>query len=122
MYQVTSGIVRLAAAVLLVAMVSGCQTANYAGSGPLTLSPASTAHLQKYLNEQNGAAFAVTEDGRYSMYRYCPQASCVSGDEQYFTVQRCESNAKRTCKIIAVDRRIIWEGPVTDANGNLLNP
>ena len=121
MIQLTSGTVRLAAAVTLVAVLSGCQT-NYAGSGPLMLSPASTYNLQKYLSKQNGEAFAITEDGRFPVYAVCPQASCLELDYQYRAIQRCESEAKRTCKILAVGRRIIWEGPVTDAKGNLLNP
>lgn len=113
---------RLAGALSLVLLLAGCQTTNYAGTGPLRLSQRATDFLQKYLSLHNGAAFAISEDGRYYTYRYCPQASCVEGDHQYFAVQNCESNSKRTCKILAVGRKVVWQGPVTTADGRLLNP
>ncbi len=99
-------------AIAMVVVLSGCQTNNYAGSGPLSLSPRASDSLEKYLGKHNKGAFAISEDGLCTYYLYCPASSCLDRDEKYFAVQGCKSACKRTCGLLADGQRVIWNGPV----------
>ena len=113
---------RLIATFFLVTLVAGCQTNNYAGSGPLQLSPRMGDFYQKYLKVQGKAAFAISEDGQCGTYRFCSESTCLERDEKYFAIRNCKDGCKKSCAIFAVRSSIVWQGPVTDANGKRLNP
>ena len=109
-------------AVAMAVVLSGCQTNNYAGSGPLQLSPGMGDFYQKYLKVQGKAAFAISEDGQCGTYRFCSESTCLERDEKYFAIRNCKDGCKKSCAIFAVRSSIVWQGPVTDANGKRLNP
>lgn len=102
--------------------LSGCQT-KYAGSGPLQISPAVSNYFHLYMDDRQRAAIAVSLDGKCASYRHCSAAVGICGeeDEAYFTKRGCESSCKKACGVLAVGTTIIWDGPVTDADGNDLN-
>lgn len=103
------------AVIILTIIVGGCKTdAEYAGNGPLTLNTSTSDFLNKYLNDIGGITFAVSTNGRCSSYRVCRSGgTCREGDERYFAIQGCESLCKTTCKLLAVYRSIVWNGPVS---------
>ncbi|MBT3358926.1 MAG: hypothetical protein HN403_04780 [Rhodospirillales bacterium] len=111
-------LIALAAIIIL----SGCQT-KYAGSGPLQISPAVSNYFQLYMNDSQRAALAVSLDGKCASYRFCSAVAgvCAEGDEAYFTKRGCESSCKKSCGVLAVGSTIVWDGPVTDSDGNDLN-
>jgi len=110
-------------ALAAVVILSGCQTTNYAGSGPLTLGPNTSAYFQQYLNDRGKAAFAVSPGGGCAVYFQCPAVAgaCVQNDTQFFTLRSCKDRCNTDCKILAVRSRVVWEGPVTDSNNSPLN-
>lgn len=119
-------LVRTSTALLALAAVvflSGCQTTNYAGSGPLKLGPNTSAYFQEYMDDPQKAAFAVTPDGRCAVFYHCPQVAgaCVQSDVQYYVLRSCKDRCNRDCKSLALRSTIVWQGPVTDANDTPLN-
>ncbi len=111
----TSVLRRLAGVLLFTLILAGCQTVNEgAGSGQLILSSGMTRYVQKYLDERRPGALAVTLDGQCSSYRYCPAlvGSCLYENTGYLANQACESHCNRTCKVLLLDRRVVWNGPI----------
>ena len=101
----------ITAAVLILA---GCQgNSSYIGEGPLVLAP----RIEHFFNEiymkehaDSGIA-AVSTDGNYLAYNYCPDTACRSSA---FTsaVFYCESRYKKApCKIYAIRDKIVWRFP-----------
>ncbi|MBC8158811.1 MAG: hypothetical protein H8E94_05715 [Alphaproteobacteria bacterium] len=88
------------------------------------MSPAVGNYFQLYMNDSERAAIAVSLDGKCASYRHCSTkiGTCAQGDEAYFTKRGCESSCKTDCGVLAVRSNIVWQGPVTDADGKLLNP
>ncbi|HAA91266.1 MAG TPA: hypothetical protein DCS82_01305 [Rhodospirillaceae bacterium] len=88
------------------------------GKGPITLSNKVKRYLERYLDEGEPGAFAITADGKYALYMFCPGAFC--SDEAYIkqdTVDNCETKAEKRgitapCRILAVGDEIVWDGPV----------
>ncbi len=99
----------LAAGALL---VFGCQTTQeYAGTGPLDLASNTERHFQKYLDEENGYAFAVAIDGRSgSAYVFCKEFRCSSTpDRRWSAIQECEkSTGGIPCRLYAVRDKVVW--------------
>ena len=116
------GTVHLISAALMVTALAGCDLAKNPGSGPLTLSPGLTNYLDKYMKEGARGAFVVTEDGRHGLYRACTQLNCTDGDTEYLALQYCDGLDKGPCKTLAVGKTIVWQGPVTGADGTRINP
>ena len=119
------GLFRLAGGLLFVLLLAGCQTTSeYEGKGRLALSPRLTQFFQKYLDLPNGMAFAASVDGLCGNYRYCPTpvGSCLNEDVRYFAVRACERVCNRTCKVLAVRKRIVWDGPVIGLPKSVVRP
>ena len=96
-----------------VVSLSGCLTTydDMLGSGPLTL----TAKTQRYFLEyqsRNPMVFAVSEDGFYSEYIYCPETKCIpSNQAMYRAIRACEERARgKKCKVFAINDKIVWKG------------
>ena len=116
---------RLAGTVVVVLILAGCQTANEgAGSGQLVLSSRTASILEKYLDERRPAALAVTLDGQCGSYRYCPAVvgPCMEENSRYFAIEACESRCNRTCKVLVLGRRVVWDGPVAGLPEELQRP
>ena len=90
------------------ATVTACQTSSQIGKGPITLSPGVRATYEKYL-EGNGLSFAVTEDGRGSMYYFCQDSHCRSGSP-FEAVRTCNHYyGEGRCKLYAIGKEIVWQ-------------
>ena len=107
---------RLLAMLCLLAPLAACQTDSNVGSGPLTMSSATELHLLEYQKLPKPLAFAVSTDGRYASYRYCPDSGdyCFHESSGWRTVQACEELSKGVpCKIYAIGHDIVWKiGPI----------
>lgn len=114
---------RILTAVILIAALGGCVAEKYAGEGPLQLSPSVSDLFSDYQKRSWPVYFLVTEDGRCAEYSYCPKSSVACEQSSFFKgFDRCESDCSAPCKTLASHGTIAWKGPVTDANGKLLNP
>ena len=106
-------------------IVSACQaTTDLAGKQPLTLFSAEADVLEKYLNDPDGMAIAVTLDGNSSYAIRCSWVRCdyETGSPEKEALERCEKR-KRKCRVFAIRDQIVWSGPVTissRASGNYL--
>ncbi|MAX47517.1 MAG: hypothetical protein CMM78_04855 [Rhodospirillaceae bacterium] len=56
--------------------------------------------------------FAVSEDGFYSEYIYCPETKCIpSNQAMYRAIRACEERARgKKCKVFAINDKIVWKG------------
>jgi hypothetical protein len=93
--------------------LSGCLTTydEMLGSGPLTLTKNTEIKFQEY-KSRNPMVFAISENGFYSQYLYCPEAKCVpSSNVMYRAIKACEEIAYgQSCKIFAINDTIVWKG------------
>ena len=101
-------------AIAVVVVLSGCQTNNYAGSGPLVLSSKVGNYYQKFLDDPQRAAFAVAPSGRCAVFYHCPEVAgaCAQNDTQFYTVRSCKDRCGSDCKILADRSGVVWQGPV----------
>lgn len=85
------------------------------GSGPLTLSPYVFKGFQKYLDAYGALFFAVSEDGTRYGWSYCDNLPC--GNNRHLAIRVCERYSRGIpCKIYAVQKNIVWNGPVKIAS------
>ena len=92
--------------------LGACQTDSNAGSGPLTLTPSSQALFIQYKKLHNPGAFAVSIDGRFASYRYCPDnEACRFENSVQKAIQYCQEHSGGVpCKIYAIDCTVVWKG------------
>lgn len=97
--------------------ITGCVTDPDYGQGPLSLSYRVKANFDEYLRLSNPFTFAVSIDGNYSGWTYCPQGVAGTGCQAtpHAAVSYCESASRGIpCKVYAVGRNVVWQGgPVT---------
>lgn len=92
--------------------LTACQTSNkYVGTGPLWVSPGVANFFEEYKGKFNPEYFAISTDGRCA-YRMYYQGASYAAVTPYRTVQGCESYCKRSCKILARRKEVVWDGPV----------
>ncbi len=110
--MIQSVFVRGVALFLGVLMLVSCKTPD-AGEGPLIISPRTKTAIDAYFKTPNPMFFAITEDGVGGFWYQCPNATtCIN--PPYDAITRCESlNNGRRCKIYAVGRNVVWDGPVS---------
>jgi hypothetical protein len=105
----------LGAALIVGLVLSGCQaTSQYAGSGPIRLTQSATAGLEKYLNMDGAAAFAIQTYGSGYHFNHCQHVRCVyqgATSAEDSAIKKCESRGG-TCRILAVNREIVWNGEI----------
>lgn len=112
------------ACVLLISLSTGCVTTEYAGEGPLRLSPEVTQFYKKYKQKSRPEVFTVSVDGQCATSKYCPAGphDCRQEFIDHGPVSSCEYRCGVPCGMLDVRGVTVWKGPVTDAEGNLLNP
>lgn len=53
--------------------------------------------------------FALSKDGKYTFYYYCPHPKCMPPDQPK-VIKYCERNSKGSpCGVFALKRRIVWK-------------
>ncbi len=92
--------------------LSGCLPPDpTVGKGKITLSPAVQAGLEQYKKERAPGHFAVSTDGRYGRYNYCPEGRCSRGSKNNI-IHACEEAAQgASCKIYAAYGQVVWQDP-----------
>ncbi|MDF1585885.1 hypothetical protein [Marinimicrococcus flavescens] len=98
---------KIAAIFPLCAVLAGCLVNTQSGRGPLTLSPQVEEAYQRYLETETPLAFAVSTDGQWASYVYCPDRGPCIGGERAKAVEYCERSGK-TCHIYDHMGRILW--------------
>jgi hypothetical protein len=87
------------------------------GSGPLTLAPAVEQKFQKYNDLAEPLAFAVSLDGQRASGSFCQSpGTCQDIDGPGLALERCQVSGgpqDLPCKLFAIGRDIVWDGPVT---------
>lgn len=116
-------VARLAAVFLLVVFVTGCVSTEYAGEGPLRLSPEVTELYKKYKQRSRPEVFVVSVDGRCATSTYCPGGpwNCHQNFIDYGDIVHCESVCKVPCGMLNVRGVTVWKGPVIGADGVYIN-
>lgn len=97
-------------------VTTACQMQTLRGAGPITISPNVQVAFQKYLDYQSPTVFLVSADGSYSYMTYCPYSSCATDITYTRALHLCEENSRKSCKVFAEGKNIVWEGPVTYAS------
>lgn len=103
-------------ATLLVAvmgsLVGGCLPSDpTVGKGKITLSPRVQAGLEQYKQERAPGHFAVSADGRFGRYNYCPDGRCYRGSKNTI-IHACEEISQGSpCKIYAAYGQVVWQDP-----------
>ena len=81
------------------------------GKGAVNLSPGVQAGFEQYRNERTPGHFAVSADGRYAHYNYCPEGRCLRGSKND-VIYACEERSKGSpCKIYAAYGEVVWVDP-----------
>lgn len=104
----------LASMTTILIILVGCKTVDeYAGTGPLVVTPKIKAFLDKHSWKMESAV-AVAYNGRYAYSYSCPQSLGCQGDafNPDFVIQTCEEKAPR-CALYSHSGFIKWQGPVT---------
>jgi len=86
------------------------------GSGPLTLSTPVEQKFQRYNDLAEPLAFAVSINGQRASGSFCQTpGTCQDIDGPGLALERCHATGgpkDLPCKILAIGRNIVWEGPV----------
>lgn len=90
------------------ALLAGCLVDTQSGQGPLLLTPGVERAYAAYLETDTPLAFAVTTDGDYAAYVYCPDKGPCTGGERGDAVSLCERNSGKTCHIYDHMGRVVW--------------
>lgn len=113
---------RLPATLATVGLALGLSACQTVGQGPVELSPQTAEHLARYMEVRGVKEFAISEDGYFSSYAYCPDLyNCDA--KPNVVLRGCESLiAKETgtegkCWLFARNNEIVWQGPVTFPEG-----
>ena len=96
--------------VLFAPLAIGCLPSDpTVGRGGITLSPGVQSFYQQYEQERSPGHFAVSADGRYAHYDYCPEARCLRGSKTK-VIYACEQRSKGSpCKIYGAYGKVVWE-------------
>lgn len=91
---------------------AGCVRQN-AGSGPITVSADVAEGYRKYLTRYNAGRFYVSEDGQCYLFTHCPSGMCRLDQTEASTIRECSEDCGSPCKLLAVNKTVVWLGPVT---------
>lgn len=101
-------------------LIAGCQTAtSHIGEGALEVSSRVATAMEGYFRLDHPLAMAITTDGRHAARSYCSTSGCEVRFTENESIQNalghCRKNAgDRTCKIYALGKKVVWNGPVTN--------
>jgi hypothetical protein len=104
--------------ILVTLVITGCQTDNRNGKGPVTLSSRSMTNLGVYLSEDRPISFALADDGKSAKSSYCEIGHTLGclGDGGAKVLASCNRSAKvrgGTCFLFADRQQIVWDGPIS---------
>jgi hypothetical protein len=106
------------------ALLAACQSTHPDwGRGPVTLSPSTQLLLNRYMEMESAAAFAISADGRNGSLVYCIGSHGLDCEDTYdLALSGCRQSVKGRieCKILADLREIVWQGPVTMASNGTM--
>ncbi len=104
-------------AVVAGTLVSGCLGPDpLVGKGAVNLSPGVQKGFEQYKQERSPGHFAVSADGRYAQYNYCPDGRCLRGSKNS-VIHSCEKRSKGSpCKIYAAYGQVVWQDAETPEN------
>lgn len=97
------------AVAILGTLVSGCLGPDpLVGTGAVNLSPGVQKGFAQYKEERAPGHFAVSADGSYAFYNYCPDGRCYRGSKNN-VIYRCEQGSNGSpCKIYAAYGEVVW--------------
>lgn len=96
------------------ALLASCLTdeQQFSGHGPLVLSPNVGKALAWHELLASGYLF-VSADGEDFAMDYCGRGDCGNADLNILAIlQQCRDKAKSDCKLLAMDGRVVWRGPL----------
>ncbi|MGI9484536.1 MAG: hypothetical protein ACR2RF_01380 [Geminicoccaceae bacterium] len=98
-------------------LLSGCLGQDpLVGKGAVNLSPDVQQGFEQYLQERSPGHFAVSADGRYAQYNYCPDGRCLRGSKNS-VIYACEKRSKGSpCKIYGAYGEVVWQESKTTVN------
>ncbi|MEZ5934922.1 MAG: hypothetical protein R3F54_23915 [Alphaproteobacteria bacterium] len=99
-------------AVFLAALTGACLPPDPTiGKGQVHLTPTIQQAFEQYKHERSPGHFAVSADGRYAHYNYCPENRCLRGSKTQ-AIYGCEKRSKGSpCKIYGAYGEVVWENP-----------
>lgn len=109
---------KILAILILPFFLAACPTnQDYFGTGPISLDASNLVGFENYKRAGiNAGYFAVTEDGTWYGYSYCPAGQC-SGNTLMLAINSCENNSKgRECRIYAEGRTVVWDSSKPPGN------
>jgi len=103
---------RIVFTALVTLLVSGCLPPDpTVGKGQVNLTPEITQHYDRYQSERSPGHFALSADGRYAHYNYCPDGRCLRGSKSQ-AIYDCEKISNGSpCKIYGAFGEVVWESP-----------
>ena len=98
-------------------LLSGCLGQDpLVGKGAINLSSGIQQGFEQYKQERSPGHFAVSADGRYAQYNYCPDGRCLRGSKNS-VIYGCQKRSKGSpCKIYAAYGEIVWQDSETTEN------
>ena len=96
--------------ILLLPLSFSNANAGY-GSGELKLSDNVLYDFQRYIQQSSPMRFLVTNDGKNSVWWYCPYAQCQAGGDTQ-EAKKCATRHGVPCQTFAVRRSIKWKNGV----------
>ena len=105
------------AAPLIGLVLAGCLGPDpLVGQGAVSLSPGVQKGFEQYKQERSPGHFAVSSDGRYAHYNYCPDGRCLRGSKKD-VIYACEKRSNGSpCKIYAAYGEVVWLDAVPAGN------
>ena len=93
-------------------LVSGCLGPDpLVGKGAINLSPGVQSVFEQYKEKRSPGHFAVSANGRWAHYNYCPDGRCYRGSKNS-VIYRCEQGSNGSpCKIYAAYGEVVWVDP-----------
>lgn len=109
-------IFRLVGCLLLLVTLGACQaTSKYAGKGNLVLSKSAANGAERYFENYQGRAMAVSSNGVGWASTSCASQMCdwkKYGTAENNVVSRCELK-NQSCGVFAIYQEIVWEGNIS---------
>lgn len=94
-------------ALRLAGIVAGLAVLAARGDEPLVISPEVMKSFEEYKQQKKPLYFAVSADGLYSWYIYCPERQCdMTRNYRRLAIDGCEKSGGSDCRILAVGSEI----------------
>lgn len=94
------------------------------GSGPLTISATTRMLLnEEYMRYPTPGFFIIASNGELGAAHACPYGPgiCKIDEKVRTSIRECEDNTQTQCHIFAKGHEILWNGPITYREGELVD-